>query len=424
MNKASSKVQKIYLTLLLFNTLAASLIWGINTLFLLDAGLSNTEAFAANAFFTAGFMLFEIPTGVIADLHGRRVSYLLGVVTLSISTLLYLYMWRVSAPFWAWALSSMLLGLGFTFFSGAVQAWLADALAHTGFKEQLESVLAKGEIVEGSAMLAGSIAGGLIAQTTNLGAPYLLRALLLVINLVLAFVLMKDLGFTPAREKHPLKEIKVILAGSIRHGLRNPPVRWLMLASTFTGGVSIYAFYAMQPYLLELYGEAKAYGIAGLAAAIVAGAQIVGGLLVPHIGKVFRRRTSVLLVCETLGCVILLIVGLIPNFWVAITLLILWGLMFSASTPVRQGYLNALIPSQQRATVLSFDSLFGSAGGVVIQPVLGKAADVWGYPMSYVLSGAIQVLSLPFTWLARHENTDADEITEVKGKSKTELLKG
>ncbi|HET8671456.1 MAG TPA: MFS transporter, partial [Candidatus Saccharimonadales bacterium] len=321
MNKASSKVQKIYLTLLLFNTLAASLIWGINTLFLLDAGLSNTEAFAANAFFTAGFMLFEIPTGVIADLHGRRVSYLLGVVTLSISTLLYLYMWRVSAPFWAWALSSMLLGLGFTFFSGAVQAWLADALAHTDFKEQLESVLAKGEIVEGSAMLAGSIAGGLIAQTTNLGVPYLLRALLLVINLVLAFVLMKDLGFTPAREKHPLKEIKVILAGSIRHGLRNPPVRWLMLAAPFTGGVSIYAFYAMQPYLLELYGEAKAYGIAGLAAAIVAGAQIVGGLLVPHIGKVFRRRTSVLLVCEMLGCAILVIVGLIPNFWVAITLL-------------------------------------------------------------------------------------------------------
>src|ERR671914_866046 len=129
MKKEARKVQRTYLTLLLFNTLAASLIWGINTLFLLDAGLTNTEAFAANAFFTAGFVLFEIPTGVIADLRGRRVSYLLGVLTLAISTLLYLFMWHVSAPFWAWALSSMLLGLGFTFFSGAVEAWLADALA-------------------------------------------------------------------------------------------------------------------------------------------------------------------------------------------------------------------------------------------------------------------------------------------------------
>jgi MFS family permease len=80
MNKASRKVQRTYLTLLLLNTLAASLIWGINTLFLLDAGLNNTEAFAANAFFTLGFVIFEIPTGVVADLRGRRASYLLGVV--------------------------------------------------------------------------------------------------------------------------------------------------------------------------------------------------------------------------------------------------------------------------------------------------------------------------------------------------------
>jgi MFS family permease len=124
----------------------------INTLFLLDAGLSNTEAFAANAFFTAGLVLFEIPTGVTADLRGRRFSYLLGTLTLTVSTLLYLLMWRISAGFWAWAAASALLGLGFTFFSGAVQAWLVDALTASGFKGQLDAVFAKGEIVEGAAM--------------------------------------------------------------------------------------------------------------------------------------------------------------------------------------------------------------------------------------------------------------------------------
>jgi len=411
MNKASRKVQHTYLTLLLLNTLAASLIWGINTLFLLDAGLSNTEAFTANAFFTFGFMIFEIPTGVVADLRGRRASYLLGVITLAVSTLLYLLLWQMSAPFWAWALSSMLLGLGFTFFSGAVQAWLVDALAHSGFKEQLESVLAKGEIVEGSAMLVGSVAGGAVAQATNLGVPYVIRALLLVLNFVLAFLLMRDLGFKPARGKDPVKEVKIIFAGSIRHGLRNPPVRWIMLAAPFTGGVSIYAFYAMQPYLLQLYGDEKAYGVAGLAAAIVAGAQIAGGLLVPHIGRIFRRRTSVLLMCEMLSVIVLAVIGLLPNFWVAVTLLVLWGLMFAAATPVRQTYLNALIPSQQRATVLSFDSLFGSSGGVVFQPLLGKAADVWGYPVSYLFSAAVQALAVPFTWLARREKAESDAIT-------------
>jgi MFS family permease len=91
----------VYLVLLLLHTLATSFIWGINTLFLLDAGLSNTQAFAANAFFTAGLVLFEIPTGVTADVRGRRFSYLLGTLTLTLSTLLYLLMWlarRERAP--------------------------------------------------------------------------------------------------------------------------------------------------------------------------------------------------------------------------------------------------------------------------------------------------------------------------------------
>ena len=105
MNAASSRVQKTYLILLLLHTLAASFIWGINTLFLLDAGLSNSQAFGANAFFTAGLVLFEVPTGVIADTRGRRLSYLLGTLTLTIATLLYLLLWRVSAPFWAWAVT-------------------------------------------------------------------------------------------------------------------------------------------------------------------------------------------------------------------------------------------------------------------------------------------------------------------------------
>ena len=76
-------IERSYLILMLGNTLAASLIWGINTIFLLDAGLSNFEAFAANAFFTAGMVLFEVPTGIVADTIGRRVSYLLGTVTLT-----------------------------------------------------------------------------------------------------------------------------------------------------------------------------------------------------------------------------------------------------------------------------------------------------------------------------------------------------
>src|SRR6059036_904264 len=159
MNPLALRIQRTYLALLLGNTLAASFIWGVNTLFLLDAGLSNLETFAANAFFTAGMVVFEVPTGVVADTWGRRVSYLLGTVTLAASTLLYYLLWVTSGPFWQWAVVSMLIGLGFTFFSGAVEAWLVDALAFAGYLREggkLESVLARGQIVEGIAMLGGS----------------------------------------------------------------------------------------------------------------------------------------------------------------------------------------------------------------------------------------------------------------------------
>jgi MFS family permease len=86
--------------------------------------------------------------------------------------------------------------------------------------------------------------------------------------------------------------------------------------------------------------------------------------------------------------------------------------MFSARMPIRQAYLNGIIPSQQRATVLSFDNLMASAGGVVAQPALGRAADVWGYPSAYVLCAGIQLLAMPFLFLARREDAPSDRIED------------
>jgi MFS family permease len=160
MTDAARTVQRTYLVLTLLTTLAASFIWGINTLFLLDAGLNNTEAFAANAFFAVGQVLFEVPTGVVADTRGRRFSFMLGAATLLASTLLYLVMWQIKAPFLGWVVASIVLGLGFTFFSGATEAWLVDALTATGFTKDLETVFGRAQTVGGIAMLTGSVLGG------------------------------------------------------------------------------------------------------------------------------------------------------------------------------------------------------------------------------------------------------------------------
>ena len=403
-------VERTYLVLIMGNTLAASLIWGINTIFLLDAGLSNLEAFAANAFFTAGMVLFEVPTGIVADTAGRRTSYLFGTVTLSLSTILYVMLWQIEAPFWQWAAVSVFIGLGFTFFSGAVEAWLVDALSATGFTGELESVFGRGQVVMGAAMLGGSAAGGFIAQQTSLGVPFVLRGLILVVMFVVAFKLMHDVGFTPQKKGSPLAEMRDVAGASIRYGWRVPAVKWLMVEALFSGGVGIYAFYALQPYLLELYGDPDAYQVAGLVAAIVAGAQILGGAAAPRIRRLFRRRTSALIATAGVSVVTLGLIGVIQNFWAVIALIVAWALLFAASMPIRQTYLNGLIPSRQRATILSFDSLMESTGGVWAQPLLGRAADVWGYAPSYLMGAAISAFSLPFLLLSRRQKAAADVV--------------
>jgi MFS family permease len=414
-------IQRTYLVLLLGNTLAASLIWGINTIFLLDAGLSNLEAFAANAFFTAGMVLFEVPTGIVADTVGRRASYLLGTVTLAATTLLYVLLWQVEAPFWQWAMVSLLLGLGFTFFSGAVEAWLVDALAATGFTGNLESVFGRGQVVTGVGMLTGSVAGGFIAEQTTLGVPFVIRGAILIAMFALAARLMHDVGFTPDQGGRPLVEMRKIASASIDYGWRVPAVKWLMVESLVVGGVGIYGFYALQPFLLELYGDPGAYQIAGLVAAIIAGAQIVGGLAAPWIRGLFHRRTSALIATGVLSVLTLGLIGLVDSFWGVVGLIVAWGLLGAASIPIRQTYLNGLIPSRQRATILSFDSMMGSTGGVWAQPVLGRAADAWGYPSSYLLSAGISALAIPFLALSRRQNAPADTVEVAKAGAAPEL---
>ena len=405
---ASRRILRTYVALSLLSTFASSFIWGVNTLFLLDAGLTVTQAFAANAFFTAGEVIFEVPTGVVADTLGRRASYLLGTVTLFVTTLLYVLLWRVGGALWMWAVVSALLGLGFTFFSGATEAWLVDGLAATGYRGTLDAAFAKGQIATGVAMLTGTIAGGAIAQATSLGVPYLLRAGMLALTFALAWVAMKDVGFTPRTGASVAGEVRAVLRASIEYGLRRPAVRWVMLAAPFASGVGIYGVYAMQPYLLELYGKSQSYAIAGLAAAIVAGAQIAGGVLVPYVRRGFHRRTSLLLVGALAAAGALALIGLAPGFGVALALFTVWALVFALEQPVRQAYLNGIIPSEQRATVLSSDNLLGSLGGVVFQPGLGRVAEVSGYAASYVVAAAIQLAALPFILLARGARSPSD----------------
>lgn len=407
--ETARQIIRTYLVLQFGNTLAASLIWGINTLFLLNAGLSIFEAFLANAFYTLGMVIFEIPTGIVADSWGRRTSYLLGTVTLSASTVLYFVLWQAHSPFWLWAIASMLLGLGYTFFSGAVEAWLIDALHHVNYKGKVEAVFGKAQVVGGIAMLIGTLGGGLIAQFTNLGVPYLVRGGILLVLFIVAWLALRDIGFVPERGEKVFRAMRTLLKSSIDNGLKVLPVRRLMFSAVILSSTGFYVFYALQPYLLELFGDTTAYWVAGLAATLVALAQISGGLLAGRIADLFAKRTTALVLMTVVSSTVLVLLYFCHNFYLALALIFVWGILFAATMPIRQTYMNGMIPSKQRATVLSFDSVMSNLGGMVLQPGLAKVADMYSYGASFFVGGVLQLFALPMLAWSRGYKHDADK---------------
>jgi MFS family permease len=384
-----------YYTLAGLYTLSAALIWGVNTLFLLDAGLSFFEVFLANAAFSAGMVVFEVPTGVVADTLGRRVSFLLSVVVLSVTTLLYVALAEVEAGVVAFAVVSVLMGLGFTFYSGAMEAWLVDALSVTGHDGALDAIFARGQQITGAAMLVGTVGGGLLGQL-DLSIPYLVRSALLVAVFVIAYAVMHDIGFTPQRLT--LAELPSAVARNARDGVTygwgQRPLRLLMLASFFQLGFFMWAFYASQPYLLDLLGS-DAVWVAGLVTAGIALSTIAGNQLVDVLSRRCGRRTTLLLGAAAMETCAAIVLGVVSSFWAALPALLLITAASGVTSPVRQAYLHQVVPSEQRATVVSFDSMISNTGGVGGQLGLGALGESRSVGAAFVAGGIATGLALP-----------------------------
>src|SRR4051812_6164285 len=240
-----ARVIRSYLLISGLFTLSASLIWGINTLFLLDAGLSIFQVFVANAAFTAAMALFEIPTGVVADTRGRRASFLLSEATPAVGTLACVGVAAIHGGLLLFCLAGAILGLGYTFYSGAVEAWLVDALHATGYAKELDGVFARASTVSSFAMIVGTVGGGLLGQI-NLSLPYLARAALVLIALGVGYRTMFDIGFTPraVRFKGILGEMRKVARSGVTFGWRSPAVRLLVMYSFVFGAFFSWAWYA------------------------------------------------------------------------------------------------------------------------------------------------------------------------------------
>lgn len=407
----SKRIIRTYIVIASLYTLSASLIWGVNTLFLLQAGLDIFGVFVANSVFTGAMVLFEIPTGVVADMSGRRTSFLLSTAVLCLATLGYVGVSLLGGGLLWFSVMSVFLGLGFAFYSGAVDAWLVDALKTTNFEGGLERVFARAGMITNALMLVGTVGGGLLGNI-DLVIPYVGRALLLAIVCGWAYFYMHDIGYTPQSLTVSAipGRMRQIARDSITYGWQKQPVRMILIVTLIQGLYFIWGFYATQPYFLDLLNRPNAIWVAGVIAALVSISMVGGNWLLDRFMNRFRFRTSLWIGSAALLSVSAIGVGLADSFWLAVPLFLLGTLAFGILMPVKHAFLHQVIPSAQRATIISFDSMMDSAGGVVGQTGLGYLARQQGIAAGFLVGGAATLLALPVLLMLRGLCNPADPI--------------
>src|SRR4029077_1939160 len=240
---------------------------------------------------------------------------------------------------------------------------------------------------------------GLLGQI-RLDIPYVVRAALVVPLFLVAWFQMPEVGFTPRalQLRRVPAELRRVFVEGLRYGLSNPVVRPVMFASFVSMSFMIFGFYSWQRYFLALLGRNLVW-VDGVISSLVGLSLIAGNALVAPLSRVVRTRTGLLMLSVAVQAVLVVACGLLTDFYLVVALYLLYGVAIGFAMPVKPAYLNAHIPSAQRATILSLDSMFGNLGGVIGQAGWGAVARVRSIGMAWAYSGLTLLLGIPLYWI-------------------------
>ena len=344
-----------------------------------QANLDPFQLLIVGAVLEATVFLFEVPTGVVADVYSRRLSLLIGFVLIGVGFIIL----GAFPLFWTILLSQVVWGIGYTFTSGARQAWLSDEL---GDDDQTTRAFVRGARFE----MAGSLVGiGLsVALASGFVSPSLLvgGAMFLVLTAVLTAV-MPENGFrgTPPGERQSWAS----LTSTLRSGLR--AVRGSRI---LTALIVIELFYGMssEPFdrlwaknMLDNFAFPDLANLGPVVwFGIVAASALFLGLCVvwwmeralnfeaPGMPRIVLSLTNALLIVTSL------IFALTNNFGVAMGMVVLVSVLRKISEPIIAAWLNRNTESSYRATVFSLHGQTNAFGQVAFGPGMGAVASIYG----------------------------------------------
>jgi len=346
--------------------------------------LNLFEIAALAVIFETSIALFELPTGLVADLYGRKLSVVLSLFTIAAAGVIF----SISTVFWALALAEIVQGIGETLKSGAFEAWVVDILKSDGREEKTGTVFATGVRFERIGYLLGLVAGGYIGarQITAIWYPFALGHLVCG---AVALSLMREepLASAGAPSRRGTTHLRKIIAEGLR-AIGRQRILLVLFAFSFLAsfGHETVDQYWQVHFSEDLGIDPRAFGwLVGLST----GAVI---LLVTAVTRLLGRpRTQRygLIILEGLAAACVATLALTVSPFVAMGLFMALEAFRGFKKPIFLNLLNRHIPSEARATLLSLQNLLGSLGEAMAGLIIGGVAFYLGIRFCFGLGAVV-----------------------------------
>jgi MFS family permease len=399
-----------YYAVWLVYAFGGSFVYGVYPLFLRSRGLSQFEMSSVLATYFIVTFLTDVPTGAFADALGRRRSFILGCALRTLAFMVYFFSYRY--PFFL--LGETIDGIGTTFCNGAVDAWGVDALDQAGFEGLKDRLFSRISQLTNLGFMTGAVIGAYVADV-DITWPWVLGAAGYLLSALIAANLMHEpklRGTRVAMSAIPA-QVAQRVAGGLRHGLASRAVLLLSLANAVF-------FAAWAPYWLQwpqFFNESFHRGmwVVGWVFSLFTVARMLGAEVIMHLhANEAARATRVSWLTVVVGAMLFVAgtAGHRPIFVLVVltTMNVCSGLM----QPLTQSWFNEQIGSGERATLLSFNSTFATAGGSMGLLVNGMIADARGISTAWQFSAILSLAAFPCYWALRpRPAAHASTLTQV-----------
>jgi predicted MFS family arabinose efflux permease len=392
-------LRRHYLILSALRWFPVGLVLPVMVLLFRTRGLDLAEISILVSFYGITTALCELPTGGLADVIGRRPVLMAAAVLFVAHSVLH----GLGQSLPVLALGSVIGGLARALDSGPLQAWFVDAVHAIDPNADLKPGLARGIGVEAAALGVGALAGGALASLAPLPTRGAAVLSLSVPFLVSAFVWLSSIAAIarwvrePARDQRPrLREVFGRVPTTVRVGVgfaARPGAVRRMTALSGCLGVTLVGAELMSPvsFAQLLGGEDAAAGPYSVLVMLAFFGTSAGSFAAPATARLLRSPARGLGIATIVAAPAVLGIAA-PAFATAAISYVAVYVLLGVGGPLHSDITHRSVPSEQRATVLSVQSLILQLSGVVAALVLGRLAENVSFAAAFGLVAVVLVL--------------------------------